>query len=74
MTENFMIFGIAVGLVVAWMLAVSTFIEPEMQRSHWGGDPGLEGSRTRESEPKPAGRAPRSKVEAVQGMPVLSHH
>lgn len=41
MSDTWMIFGLAVGLAVAWVFAISLFIEPAMQESHWGGDPDL---------------------------------
>ncbi len=48
MSDTWMIFGLAVGLAVAWVFAISLLIEPAMEESHWGGDPDSKSSKSKE--------------------------
>lgn len=64
MAEAYLIFGLAVALGVAWVVAIGTFIEPEMQRSFWGGDP------TPGNEPEPKA-GPRRVAQKNSPAPTL---
>lgn len=54
MEATYVIFAAAVAIAVAWMFAVSRFIEPEMRRSCWSGDSPQEPPSPKDVTPKKA--------------------
>ena len=74
MADAYLIFALAVALAVAWVFAVSTLIEPEMQRSHWGGNPDPDaGSTTKSSSPQKVPEPGKNSPVSGLGRPTPAH-